>query len=68
MIEVTDNYLSPDQHKKLSNFLLKDGLCEWKFNDRKVSDKKNDAFSVYQFSDLSKPLVGKHLWSLNLVP
>ena len=21
MIEVTDNYLSPDQHKKLSNFL-----------------------------------------------
>ena len=41
-IQVIDNYLSPDQHKKLSTFLLKDGLCEWKFNDRKVSDKKND--------------------------
>ena len=51
-IKVTDNYLSPDQHKKLSNFLLKDGLCEWKFNDRKVSDKKNDDNSDYQFTHL----------------
>ena len=25
-IEVTDNFLSPDQHKKLSHFLLEDGL------------------------------------------
>ena len=52
MIEVFDNYLSPDQHKKLSNFLLKDGLCEWKFNDRKVSDQKNDDNNNYQFTHL----------------
>ena len=51
-IQVTDNFLSPDQHKKLSNFLLKDGLCEWKFNDRKVSDKKNDNNYDYQFTHL----------------
>ena len=52
MIEVFDNYLSPQAHQKLSNFLLKDGLCEWKFNDRKVSDQKNDDNNNYQFTHL----------------
>ena len=51
-IQVIDNFLSPDQHKKLAHFLLEDGLCEWKFNDRKVSDKKNDNNYDYQFTHL----------------
>ena len=51
-IQITDNFLSPDQHKKLSNFLLKDGLCEWKYNDRKVSEKNIDDKSDYQFTHL----------------
>ena len=52
MIEVFDNYLSPQAHLKISDFLLKDGLCEWKFNDRKVSSEKNNDFNNYQFTHL----------------
>jgi len=52
MIQVTDNFLSPLQHQKISDFLLTNGLCDWKFNDRKVTDKKNDDNGDYQFTHL----------------
>ena len=52
MIQVIDNFLSPLQHQKISDFLLKDGLCEWKFNDRKVSSEKNNDLNNYQFTHL----------------
>ena len=48
MIQVFDNYLSPLQHQKISDFLLKDGLCQWKFNDRKV--RHGDDPYDYQFT------------------
>ena len=48
MIQVFDNYLSPLQHKKISDFLLKDGICQWKFNDRKV--RHSDDPYDYQFT------------------
>tara|TARA_B100000900_G_scaffold43317_1_gene32251 strand:+ start:1240 stop:1779 length:540 start_codon:yes stop_codon:yes gene_type:complete len=50
MIQVIDNFLSPDSHKKISNFLLTAGLCEWKYNDRKVSNVKNNTLNDYQFT------------------
>ena len=48
MIQVFDNYLSPLQHQKISDFLLKDGSCQWKFNDRKV--RHGDDPYDYQFT------------------
>ena len=50
MIQVIDNFLSPNSHKKISDFLLIGGLCEWKYNDRKVSDVQNNTLNDYQFT------------------
>ena len=50
MIQVIDNFLSPDSHKKISNFLLTSGVCEWKYNDRKVSNVKINTLNDYQFT------------------
>ena len=50
MIQVIDNFLNPNAHKKISDFLLTDGLCEWKYNDRKVSDVQNNTLNDYQFT------------------
>ena len=50
MIQVIDNYLSVLQHQKLSEFLLVDGKCEWKYNNRKVRTG-NDPYD-YQFTHL----------------
>ena len=36
MIQVIDNYLSVLQHQRISEFLLDEGVCHWKYNNRKV--------------------------------
>jgi len=50
MIQVIDNYLSVLQHQKLSEYLLVEGQCEWKYNNRKVAE--NDDPYNYQFTHL----------------
>tara|TARA_B100001029_G_scaffold31962_1_gene23943 strand:- start:279 stop:821 length:543 start_codon:yes stop_codon:yes gene_type:complete len=50
MIEVIDNFLKPDQHRKIHNYLLYDGHCDWKYNDRKVSTSKSQGLDDYQFT------------------
>jgi len=68
MIQVIDNFLSPDAHKKISDFLLTDGLCDWKYNDRKVSSVQCNTLNGYQFTHLfytfhSLSGVGRHIIS-----
>ena len=68
MIQVIDNFLSPESHKKISNFLLTDGLCEWKYNDAKVSTASKGNLNDFQFTHLfytfhSLTGVGRHVIS-----
>ena len=49
MIKVTDNFLSPDQHRRISNFLLGTGM-DWKFNESKVSTQTKKSIDDYQFT------------------
>ena len=49
MIQVIDNLLTSEQHKNLSQVMLKGGILPWKFNDRKVS-MGQDSVNNYQFT------------------
>ena len=65
MIDIIDNYLSPDQHKQIHDFMLQNGSLDWKFNDKKVSTQTNNGIDDYQFTHLfftfySCGGVGKH--------
>ena len=50
MIEVIDNYLSPLQHKNILDFMLVDGRCDWKYNNKKVRSGDDDY--NFQFTHL----------------
>tara|TARA_B100000212_G_scaffold287989_1_gene228940 strand:+ start:3817 stop:4344 length:528 start_codon:yes stop_codon:yes gene_type:complete len=50
MIEVHDNFLSPDQHRRISDFMLGNGALDWKFNDTKVSTQTKNSIDNYQFT------------------
>ena len=49
MIEVIDNFLSPDQHRKIYNFMIGGGGLDWKFNPSKVSTQSLKDVDNYQF-------------------
>ena len=49
MIEVVDNFLSPDQHRKIHDFMIGNGGIDWKFNESKVSTQTNKGVDDYQF-------------------
>ena len=51
-IQVIDNYLSPTDHKKIYDLLLKDGIMDWKYNEKKVSLSRGDDKNDYQFTHL----------------
>ena len=50
MIQVIDNYLSPLQHKNIFDYILVDGKCNWKYNNKKVGSS-DDPYN-YQFTHL----------------
>ena len=49
MIEVIDNFLSPDQHLKIYDFMIGGGGLDWKFNPTKVSTQSSEGVDNYQF-------------------
>ena len=52
MISIIDNYLSPDQHRKIYDFMLVDGGLDWKFNNKKVTTQNDYGITDYQFTHL----------------
>ena len=51
-IEVIDNFLSPTEHKKIHDLLLKDGILNWKYNEVKVNMEQMGGENDYQFTHL----------------
>ena len=51
-IEVIDNFLSPTEHKKIHDLLLKDGILNWKYNEVKVNMEQMGGQNDYQFTHL----------------
>jgi len=49
MIEVIDNFLSPDQHSEIYDFMIGGGGLDWKFNPTKVSTQSSEGVDNYQF-------------------
>ncbi len=51
MIKITDNFLKPEEHKKILDVVLTQGLLEWKYNQHKVK-LTGDDLDDYQFTHL----------------